>query len=166
MVFAIKKWQPYLLGHRFLVRTDQRSLKYLLEQCVVEGEHHKWLLKLLSYNFDIQYKIGKENTAIDALSGLPTKMTLATISIPFILDFEELDKQVAEDPFLANIIKVIGTNPAAYPHFNKIEATLCYKGRLVLPATSLCIPHLLWEFHSSPMGGHGGVQRTYNRISS
>ena len=53
MVFAIKKWRPFLLGRKFLVRTNQRSLKYLLEQRVVEGEHHKWLLKLLSYNFDI-----------------------------------------------------------------------------------------------------------------
>ena len=56
MVLAIEKWRPYLLGQKFLVRTDQKSLKYLLEQRVVEGEHHKWILKLLSYNFDIQYK--------------------------------------------------------------------------------------------------------------
>ena len=93
-------------------------------------------------------------------------MTLATIPIPFVLDFEELDKQVTEDPFLANIIKVIATNPAAYPHFSKTVATLRYKGRVVLPVTSLYIPRLLWEFHSSPMGGHGGVRRTYNCISS
>ena len=53
MVLAIKKWRPYLLGRKFLVRTDKKSLKYLLEQRVVEGEHHKWLLKLHSYNFDI-----------------------------------------------------------------------------------------------------------------
>ena len=59
MVFAIRKWRLYLLGQRIIVRTDQRSLKYLLEQRVVEGEHHKWLLKLLNYNFEIQYKQGK-----------------------------------------------------------------------------------------------------------
>ena len=86
MVFSIKKWRPYFLGRKFLVRTNQRSLKYLLEQRILEGEHHKWLLKLLNYNFDIQYKPGKENTTADALSGLPTKMTLAAISIPFVLD--------------------------------------------------------------------------------
>ena len=93
-------------------------------------------------------------------------MTLAVISIPFVLDFEELDKQVTEDPFLANIIKVIATNPAAYPHFSKTGATLRYKGRVVLLETSLYIPHLLWEFHSSSMGGHGGIRHTYNCISS
>ena len=93
-------------------------------------------------------------------------MTLAAISNPFVLDFEELDKQVTEDPFLTNIINVIATNPTGYPHLSKIEATLCYKGQVVLPATSLYIPCLLWEFHSSPMGGHVGVRHTYNSISS
>ena len=71
MVLAIKKCRPYLLWRNFLVSTDQRSLKYLLEQRVVEGEHHKCLLKLLSYNFDIQYKPEKDNTTADALIRLP-----------------------------------------------------------------------------------------------
>lgn len=50
MVLVIRKWWPYLMGCRFTVRTDQRSLKHLLEQGIVEGEHHRWLLKLLSYD--------------------------------------------------------------------------------------------------------------------
>ena len=98
MVLAIRKWRPYLLGHKFIIHTDQQSLKYLLEQRVVEGEYHKWLLKLMGYHFDIQYKPGKENTAADALSRLPTEVTLATISVPFVLDFGELEEQVVDDP--------------------------------------------------------------------
>ena len=41
MVLAIRKRWPYLLRRQFIIRTDQRSLKYLMEQRVVEGEHHK-----------------------------------------------------------------------------------------------------------------------------
>ena len=37
---------------------------------------------------------------------------------------------------------------------------------MVLPAASPLIPHLLREFHCSPVGGHGGVRRTYNRLST
>jgi hypothetical protein len=31
LVTAVHKWRPYLLGQSFVIRTDQQSLKFLLE---------------------------------------------------------------------------------------------------------------------------------------
>ena len=39
IVFAVLKWRPYLLGQRFIVRSNQKSLKFLLEQRVVGAEY-------------------------------------------------------------------------------------------------------------------------------
>jgi hypothetical protein len=34
LVTSIQRWRPYLLGQRFVVRTDHRSLKYLWDQTI------------------------------------------------------------------------------------------------------------------------------------
>jgi hypothetical protein len=32
LVQAVRHWRPYLWGHRFVVRTDHRSLRFILDQ--------------------------------------------------------------------------------------------------------------------------------------
>lgn len=32
LVLSVRKWCPHLLGHRFVIRTNQQSLKFLLVQ--------------------------------------------------------------------------------------------------------------------------------------
>lgn len=65
---ALRIWRPYLLGQQFVIQTDQRSLKYLLEQKIATLEQQKWMVKLMGYDYEIKYRPGKENNAADALS--------------------------------------------------------------------------------------------------
>jgi len=48
---AIAKFRHYLLGHKFIVRTDQKSIKCLLDQTTQTPEQQAWLHKFLGYDF-------------------------------------------------------------------------------------------------------------------
>lgn len=45
LVLAIQKWRHYLLGHKFVVRTDQQALKHLLEQKVGTPFQQRWITR-------------------------------------------------------------------------------------------------------------------------
>ena len=68
LVTAVQKWRPYLLGQAFKVKTNQQSLKYLLEMRVGTPIQQKWLSKLIRYDFVVEFRAGRENLVADALS--------------------------------------------------------------------------------------------------
>ena len=68
IIVAIRMWRPYILGQKYIIQTDQQSLKYLLEQKAATPEQQKWLAKLMGYEYEILYRPGRDNTAADALS--------------------------------------------------------------------------------------------------
>ncbi|KAA8539377.1 hypothetical protein F0562_026069 [Nyssa sinensis] len=99
---AIRKWCPYLLGRRFIVRTDHQSLKYLLEQRITTPAQSRWLPKLLGYDYAIEYKKGPENQAADSLSRMG-ELQFLSISIPHADWWPTLQQEVREDPFYASL---------------------------------------------------------------
>jgi hypothetical protein len=53
---ALKKWRHYLLGNLLTIRIDKKSLKYLSSQHLLEGIQQKLMLKLLEFDYVIEYK--------------------------------------------------------------------------------------------------------------
>lgn len=134
------------------MRTDQKSLKFLLEQRVIASEYQRWIAKLMGYDFNIEYKRGMENTTKDALSRLPPEMELGLLSIMEGLITAIFRDQIEADEELNGIHQAIIDRKTTAPGYSLREGLLHYKGRLVLPATSPMIPLLLTEFHNSTIG--------------
>jgi hypothetical protein len=72
ILYVVTKWKHYLWGRHFHIRTDHISLKYLLLQKLTTPAQHLWVVKLLGYDCDIEYKQGRENVPADALSRIPS----------------------------------------------------------------------------------------------
>lgn len=103
---AVKKWHSYLAIQPFVIRTDQKSLKYLLEQRLSTPSQFGWLTTLMGMTYDIHYKKGKENSVADALSRA-THGELIQLSVSGVsTELWELIKQEwVQDANLATIIE-------------------------------------------------------------
>ncbi|CAL2254809.1 unnamed protein product [Prunus armeniaca] len=58
VVYAMEHWWPYLLGRKFKILIDHQIIRYFLEQRITTPTQEKWLLKLLGYNYEIEYRAG------------------------------------------------------------------------------------------------------------
>jgi len=163
MVLAVKKWRHYLLGKKFLIRTDQRSLKFLNEQRLMREEQSKWAIKLIGYDFDIQYRPSKENIVVDALS---RQFSFSTISLVQEEEWADWEEEIQVDPQLYGIYQGILTKTEEKPGYTIHGGKLYIKYRLVLSRNSTRIHLLLKELHDSPLGGHSRFFRTFKRVAN
>ena len=68
--------------------TDNKGLKYLLDQPNLNARQARWLTFLSEYDFEIQHIKGKENKVADALSRNAKLNFIAAIS-SYTTDLEE-----------------------------------------------------------------------------
>jgi hypothetical protein len=81
IMHALAKFGQYLVGERFVVRSDHNNLKYFLEQKDLNERHHKWVSKIQAYDFDIEFVKVKNNIVADALSRRPSVYAMTDISV-------------------------------------------------------------------------------------
>ena len=86
VVWAMKKFRPYLYGRYFKVVTDHCALCWLMSRKEPAGRLSRWSIVLQENNFDIIYRGGKCYQDTDALSRVPVEKPTQ----PFDDDLETL----------------------------------------------------------------------------
>ena len=75
IVGAFKTWRHYLKGsrHEVLVFTDYNNLWQFMDIKSLSSRQFHWAQKLSCYHFQIDYRQGKANGTVDALSWYPQR---------------------------------------------------------------------------------------------
>ena len=76
LTWAFAKFRHYIHGYHFTVRTYHEALEWLASARYKNAKLERWALRLLEFDFSIQYKKGCENVVADCLSRLPPEDSL------------------------------------------------------------------------------------------
>jgi transposase InsO family protein len=161
LVQAVRHWRPYLWGRRFLVRTDHRSLRFLLDQRLTTIPQHQWASKLLGFDFVVEYKPGAQNVVADALSRRDEgQMEAMALSSPQFSIFDDLRQEINADVELSELRDAVrgGIKPSQW---SVIDGLLLFKGRVYVAPSSAFQQVVLELAHNA---GHEGVDKTLHRL--
>lgn len=107
---VVQQWRHYLLGQTN--QADQHSLKHLVDQRDIPQKFQKWIIKLLGYDFKIQYNLSLTNKATDAFSPILESIELSTLTIPSIIDVCVIGQEVNQDSQLQQIVQTFVRIPS------------------------------------------------------
>lgn len=154
------------MADHFIIRIDQKSLKWLLQQKISTPFQQFWLSKFMGFNYDIQYKSGKENLVTNALSRVPSaKIMCMSISLIQTYLFELIKDSYKLDAQLLIIIEKLRQNQHDYP-FKLHNDLLIRHNKIVLgPDDNLEAKIIQWH-HNTLEAGHSGRDLTLKRVNN
>lgn len=89
-----------------MIRTDQRSLRFLMSQWVLREDQRKWVMKQLVCDFEIQHRPGCENKAADALSRqMEEILELSALSRVQVAEVDAVGEEVSQDEKLKSLLQ-------------------------------------------------------------
>ena len=116
IVWACELFKHYLIGRKFIVQTDHSNLQWLLQQ--KNGRLERWAMRLLEFDFALQYRPGSSNANADALSrhpwtGEPQDLPHSPAGplLAYLSDSENLTIAQWQDSHLSQILRILGATP-------------------------------------------------------
>ncbi len=71
LVFGLKQFRQYLLGHHYIARTDHGALTFFNKTLELSGQLARYIEFVSQFDFELQYRAGKSHLNADGISRLP-----------------------------------------------------------------------------------------------
>ena len=157
IIHCLRTWRHYLLGSRFVVQTDNVATSYFQSQKRLSPKKVRWQDFLAEFDYKLEYKLGKANLVVDALS---RKAELgAMISTPQGELIDLIKEGLLHDPLAKNLISLVGEEKTK--RFWIQDGLLYTKGmRIYIPKWSNLRKNLIKECHDTKWAGHPRQKRT------
>jgi hypothetical protein len=166
ILMALDKWKSYLQHQPFTILTDQKSLIHLEDQKLVTGIQHKAFIKLLGFQYKLQYKKGTHNSAAGGLSRQAHDEELGAISTSIPKWLETVIESYQQDEQTKTLLSELCITKVNDKGFSLSEGVIRYKGRIWLGNHKEAHQAVLQALHSSGLGGHSGISATYHKVKS
>ncbi|GJT97993.1 ty3-gypsy retrotransposon protein [Tanacetum coccineum] len=158
IVEAVYKWRQYLIGRRFLIHTNHKNIKELMQQVIQTPVQQQYVRKLMGFNFDIEYKPGATNIVADDLSRMHSEDDLEvaafmSLSRPISGLLESLKE---EHRTLKEVSVLIQRQQQGevIKGFRVQDGLLIFQDRYYVGLESKLKLPLLREFHETRSAGH------------
>ena len=89
VVHFTRHFKHYLLGRKFILRTDHSALRWLHNFKDPDGLVARWLEKLAQFDYEVEHRPGKSIGHADGLSRIPTKPVLLVSEEPNVARIEQ-----------------------------------------------------------------------------
>ena len=165
ILMAVKKWNAYLLGRHFQIKTDHHSLKFLLNQPTHTPAQQKWVVKMMGYDYEIVYRKGSSNVVADTLSRLP-HLELNALSVCTSDLLDRIKQSWLQDSALIHLMHKLQKHSGIAGKYTWHNGQLRRKGKLMVGVDSKLRKELIQHFHASAEGGHSGMDGTIKRLSA
>ena len=128
---------------------------------------HVWLAKLLDFDYEIEFKKGKDNIAADPLSRV-TCAELSTLTVSTIATtiMDEIKAIWEGDQAVQTLIQELIRDPNSYPHYSWVNHLLCRKGKIIVGCNVTLQTQLIALYHDLAVGGHFGATVTANKVAN
>lgn len=164
VVWATKQFRCYLYGRRFKVETDHAALRWMLSLRDPSARLTRWALRLAEFEYEVIHRPGKLHRHADALSRVVHRVGAEEI---MSWDRQGILREQENDDWCNKMIRERGSKLERDEDgvWYSREGTGALENRKLLVPRSL-VRRLLEHYHSSPLGGHRGVESTLLRLKS